>query len=78
MYTSAPVLPATASSGPLRTRRRPSAPAWRAPLVASHTSPPSSVTLAGTLQSELGCPGDLQPECTVRQQGSSDCGSTHD
>src|SRR5437867_1099229 len=33
------------------------------PLAASHTPPPSSVTLAGSLQSELGCPGDWQPEC---------------
>jgi len=30
---------------------------------ASHTPNPSSVTLAGSLQSELGCPGDWQPEC---------------
>jgi len=30
---------------------------------ASHTSNPSSVTIAGSLQSELGCPGDWQPEC---------------
>jgi pullulanase len=35
------------------------------PLAASHTPPPSSVTLAGSLQSELGCPGDWQPECAV-------------
>ncbi len=34
---------------------------------ASHTPAPSSVTIAGSLQSELGCPGDWQPEC----------GSTH-
>ncbi len=26
---------------------------------------PSSVTLAGSLQSELGCPGDWQPECAA-------------
>ncbi|MDQ1593090.1 MAG: hypothetical protein QOG71_3717, partial [Pyrinomonadaceae bacterium] len=30
---------------------------------ASHTPNPSSVTVAGSLQSELGCPGDWQPEC---------------
>src|SRR5438093_8751776 len=30
---------------------------------ASHTPPPSSVTIAGSLQSELGCPGDWQPDC---------------
>src|SRR4051812_1856289 len=32
---------------------------------ASHTPAPSSVTIAGSLQSELGCPGDWQPECTA-------------
>ena len=32
---------------------------------ASHTANPSSVTLAGSLQSELGCPGDWQPECSA-------------
>ena len=32
---------------------------------ADHTPDPSSVTIAGSLQSELGCPGDWQPECTV-------------
>ncbi|PPK97372.1 pullulanase-type alpha-1,6-glucosidase [Kineococcus xinjiangensis] len=31
---------------------------------ADHTGTPSSVALVGTLQSELGCPGDWQPECT--------------
>src|SRR6478609_2017950 len=30
---------------------------------ADHTPIPSSVTLVGSLQSELGCPGDWQPEC---------------
>ena len=28
---------------------------------------PTSVTIAGSLQSELGCPGDWQPECTSTQ-----------
>jgi hypothetical protein len=32
---------------------------------ASHTPSPSSVTIAGSLQSELGCPGDWQPECSA-------------
>jgi glucoamylase len=32
---------------------------------ASHTPNPSSVTIAGSLQSELGCPGDWQPECAT-------------
>ncbi|HYO63782.1 MAG TPA: alpha-amylase family glycosyl hydrolase [Pyrinomonadaceae bacterium] len=30
---------------------------------ASHTPNPTSVTVAGSLQSELGCAGDWQPEC---------------
>jgi glucan 1,4-alpha-glucosidase len=32
---------------------------------ASHTPNPSSVTIAGSLQSELGCPGDWQPDCAT-------------
>lgn len=35
-----------------------------APAVADHTPLPEVVTLVGSLQSELGCPGDWQPECT--------------
>jgi glycosidase len=35
--------------------------------LASHTPDPTNVTIAGSLQSELGCAGDWQP----------DCGSTH-
>ena len=35
------------------------APAARA----DHTPAPSTVALVGSLQSELGCPGDWQPEC---------------
>lgn len=31
--------------------------------VADHTPMPTTVTLVGSLQSELGCPGDWQPEC---------------
>nr|WP_294695352.1 pullulanase-type alpha-1,6-glucosidase [uncultured Friedmanniella sp.] len=30
---------------------------------ADHTPLPATVTLVGSLQSELGCPGDWQPEC---------------
>jgi hypothetical protein len=30
---------------------------------ADHTTMPASVTLVGSLQSELGCPGDWQPGC---------------
>jgi glucoamylase len=32
---------------------------------ASHTPAPSSVTIVGSLQSELGCPGDWQPDCAA-------------
>ncbi len=31
---------------------------------ADHTPDPASVAVAGSLQSELGCPGDWQPECS--------------
>ena len=33
------------------------------PANADHTPDPSSVTIAGSLQDELGCPGDWQPDC---------------
>ncbi len=33
------------------------------PARADHTPPPSSVTIAGSLQSELGCAGDWDPAC---------------
>src|SRR5829696_3619174 len=33
--------------------------------LASHTPNPASVTIAGSLQSELGCPGDWQPDCAT-------------
>ena len=33
------------------------------PAAADHTPLPNTVTLVGSLQSELGCPGDWQPEC---------------
>lgn len=36
-----------------------------APLRAAHTPAPSSVTLAGNLQSELGCAGDWDPACAA-------------
>src|SRR5882672_11821744 len=32
---------------------------------AEPTPSPSSVTIAGSLQSELGCPGDWQPDCAA-------------
>jgi len=31
----------------------------------SHTPTPTAVTIAGSLQSELGCPGDWQPDCVA-------------
>jgi pullulanase-type alpha-1,6-glucosidase len=34
---------------------------------AAETPPPSSVTIAGSLQDELGCPGDWQPDCAATQ-----------
>ncbi len=39
---------------------------------ADHTGPPTSVTIAGSLQSELGCPGDWQPDCTVTHLDARD------
>ena len=33
------------------------------PVFAQQTDQPASVTIAGTIQSVLGCPGDWQPEC---------------
>jgi pullulanase-type alpha-1,6-glucosidase len=35
------------------------------PVFGAHTAPPTAVTVAGSLQSELGCPGDWQPDCAV-------------
>src|SRR3990172_1469079 len=35
------------------------------PVYASDTPDPSSVTIVGSLQSELGCAGDWQPECAT-------------
>ena len=32
---------------------------------ADHTPDPASVTIAGSLQDELGCPGDWQPDCAA-------------
>ena len=37
--------------------------------VADHTPDPSSVTIAGSLQDELGCSGDWQPECAATHLG---------
>ena len=35
------------------------------PVSASHTPDPASVTIAGSLQSELGCAGDWDPACAA-------------
>ena len=35
------------------------------PVLASHTPTPNSVTIAGSLQSELGCGGDWDPACSA-------------
>ncbi|MEN8114264.1 MAG: hypothetical protein ABFS21_07735, partial [Actinomycetota bacterium] len=35
------------------------------PAGADHTAAPASVTVAGSLQDELGCPGDWQPDCAT-------------
>jgi glycosidase/chitodextrinase len=35
------------------------------PALASHTAAPSSVTIAGSLQSEIGCGGDWDPACAA-------------
>jgi hypothetical protein len=35
------------------------------PVLASHTPNPTSVTIAGSLQSEAGCSGDWQPDCAT-------------
>ena len=35
--------------------------------LASHSPDPTTVAVAGDLQSELGCPGDWQPECAASQ-----------
>lgn len=37
------------------------------PALATHTAAPSSVTAAGSFQSEAGCTGDWQPDCSVTQ-----------
>ncbi|MDX1518287.1 MAG: hypothetical protein R3288_15680, partial [Woeseiaceae bacterium] len=39
-----------------------SIPAW-----SNHTAAPAGVALVGSLQSELGCPGDWQPECAATE-----------
>ena len=40
-----------------------------APVLASHTPDPSSVTVAGSLQSEAGCSGDWQADCAATHLG---------
>ncbi len=43
--------------------------------VADHTPPPSVVTLAGSLQSELGCAADWDPACAATELTLTDAGS---
>src|SRR5215510_12851664 len=38
---------------------------WALPATASDTPDPSNVTVAGSLQSELGCSDDWQPACAA-------------
>ncbi len=38
-------------------------------VLASHTPNPASVTIAGSLQNELGCPGDWMPDCAATHLG---------
>jgi Ca2+-binding RTX toxin-like protein len=37
------------------------------PVSAAAATQPATVTLVGSFQSELGCPGDFQPDCTATQ-----------
>ena len=46
-----------------------SAAALHKTAIADHTSPPLSVTVAGSLQEELGCPGIWQPDCAATHLG---------
>ena len=39
------------------------------PVMAEHTPDPASVTIVGSLQSELGCPGDWDPGCAATHLG---------
>jgi len=40
-----------------------------APVLASHTSNPTTVGIPGSYQEEVGCPGDWQPECAITKLG---------
>ena len=41
------------------------------PALSDHTAAPASVTIAGNLQDEHGCPGDWQPECAATFLGNN-------
>ena len=59
-------VPFTTADGDLVTITYDAATTDVAVIVASAPPPgPSSVTIAGSLQSELGCPGDWQPDCAA-------------
>ena len=38
------------------------------PASADHTAVPQAVALVGSLQSEIGCPGDWQPDCAASRR----------
>jgi glycosidase len=59
------LLAAAAALGLLASIAGLSPAAQPAPVAASHTANPSSVTLAGSLQSEAGCGGDWDPACAA-------------
>ncbi len=40
-------------------------PVLAKPILDSHTPDPSSVTIAGSLQTAAGCPGDWDPACAT-------------
>ena len=46
-------------------------PAPRA--AADHTPVPGTVTLVGSLQAELGCPSDWQPDCAATRLQPTQC-----
>ncbi|MFL6027638.1 MAG: alpha-amylase family glycosyl hydrolase, partial [Friedmanniella sp.] len=46
------------------------------PVLPAQAAPERTVTLAGSLQSELGCPGDWQPDCTATDLTKDPSGST--
>lgn len=64
------VLVLTASLGLVATAAAAAAP----PAVADHTPAPGVVTLAGSLQDELGCAADWDPACTATELAPTEAG----